>query len=765
MKMSNSLKKTIYIAGGIIGFVVLIHFGVNVFIKTQLPRIIESRNDTAYDFKYGSLSFSIFNNSLSIEDIEVTPKAGASIKKDIDFLGTVDKISLIGVNFKELFKNRNLKASTIAIIGPDITVFRPEQRDTTKTKSKLASVIDISRISLKNAHLKMMSTDGQERLQELYNINLEVDGVHLGKYTQDKDIPFTYTHFKIRCDSVFSKLNEFQHIKTQAITVDPNHLDLDQFRIIPDIDRTTFKNQTTSSNTRMDVVVPKLRLTGTDWGYIDNQFFLKIGSINIDSINFKILDQKKQTVFQAAKKQAEQVIQPLIPFRLDIDQIQIEKSSFNSLKILDVQNVNIHISKISNREYQHLHIEEVLLKNPIFTHFPKKGSNQPSQENRLGILDDVIEIESFKIENAQYAMKDLQGKKNTLEVADFNMSLSQIRIDDKTVKNKVPFTYQSPRLSTGKIHYNTGRFYDVFSNGIKVVDQNLEIANITMKSKFSRAQHVKMFKLADDIYTIQTKKILLQNFAWGFDAKETFYLKTQKVVLNQVYANIFRNTTPPPDMSPSKMYSKKLRDLKFGLEIPHVQIVGAQIEYEEVDDKAIAPGKLTFSNFNANIKNVYSGYGRTKTPTTEVVVDATFMKAAPLHVVWTFNIMNTRERFNIQGKITNFPAVSMNAFLKPYVKASASGTLDLVTFNFSGNDDYAVGTFGMQYHDLKMTLYRKDGEHKRKLLSAVGNLFIRNDTKGETLETEIKRVDRMKESSFFNYLWLCLLQGLKQTVL
>jgi len=174
---------------------------------------------------------------------------------------------------------------------------------------------------------------------------------------------------------------------------------------------------------------------------------------------------------------------------------------------------------------------------------------------------------------------------------------------------------------------------------------------------------------------------------------------------------------------------------------------------------------LTFSNFNANIKNVYSGYGRTKTPKTEIVVDAIFMKAAPLHVVWTFDIMNRRERFNIQGKITNFPAISMNAFLKPYVKASAEGTLDLVTFNFSGNDDYAIGDFGMKYSDLKMTLYKKDGEKKRKLLSALGNLVIRNDTKGVTKETQIKQVDRMKESSFFNYLWLCLLQGLRQTVL
>ncbi|WP_430614183.1 hypothetical protein [Flavobacterium sp. JP2137] len=763
--MSSSLKKTAYILGAILGLALVVHLGINFFIKRQLPQIIDARNDTAYDFKYGNLSFSIFNNSISIEDIEVTPKAGVSIKKDIDFLGKVDKISLIGVNFVDLIKRHHLKASTIAIIGPDITVFKPEQRDTIKTKSKLSSVIDISRISLKNAHLKIMSTDGQERLQELYNINMEIDGVYLGKYTQEKDIPFTYTHFKIRCDSVFSKLNEFQHIKTQAISVDPNHLDMDQFRIIPDIDRKTFKAARTSSNTRMDVVVPKLRLTGTDWGYIENKFFLKIQAINIDSINFKILDQKVQTVFQAAKKQAEHVIQPLIPFRVDIDSIHIEKSAFNSLNILDVQNVNIRISKISNRTMKHLSVAEVLLKNPIFTHYPKKGSNQPTQENRLGILDDVIEIASLKIEKAQYAMKDAQRIKNTLEVKDFNLSLDKIRIDDQTVQRKVPFIYQSPRLSTGKIHYNTGRFYDVYSNGIQVVDDHIELANIEMKPKYSRVQHVKMLKLADDIYTIRTKKIALQHFDWGFDARETFYLKAKKLVLNEVYANIFRNTTPPPDMSPSTMYSKKLRDLKFGLEVPQVQIVRAQIEYEEVDDKAIAPGKLTFSNFNAQIKNVYSGYGRKQTPNTEIVVDATFMKAAPVHVVWTFNIMNTRERFNIKGRITNFPALSMNAFLKPYVKASASGTIEVVTFDFSGNDDYAVGSFGMKYQDLKMTLYKKDGERKRKLLSAVGNMFIRNDTKGLTKETQIKQVERMKESSFFNYLWLCLLQGLKQTVL
>lgn len=737
---------------------------INYIIKKQLPNIIEEKNDTAYNFEYEDINFSIFENSISVNNIKVTPKKNVSIRKDIDFLGEVGSISVTGVNFYELLSNKNLKAYTINIIDPNITVFKPEVRDTLKSESKLTSSIDIDRITIKRANLKMMTSGGDSLLNQLHNLSAKIDGIHMGEYTKDKDIPFTYQDYEFSIDSVYSKMNDFQYIKSDAILIDKSNFDMTNFRIFPSINSKTFKNNQTNSNTRLNLQVPKVNLKGTDWGYNKLEFYVNVAQINIDSINFNILDQKKQTVFQQAKKDAENIIQPIIPFRIDVGEINIKKSSFNSLGILDVNNVNMNIKGISNRVQERLQIKEFNLNKPQFVHIPTK-SEKDRTNSEPSKLNDKIIIEKLNITDANYVLKSKSGKTNQLTVEKFNLSLSNVNVDDKTVKEIVPFTYESPVLKTGKIHYNTGENYDIYTNGIEIRATDATVQNLEMKPKFSRKAFTSKLKYGTDLYTISTGKLLFKNMNWGFDSSDVFFLKFNEVVLNNIDANIYRNASVPNEMKANDMYSKKLRNLKIGLDVKSVKIVNSKLVYEEETNESNAAGKLTFNNFNININNIYSGYNKNSGPTTTINVNTNFMNSAKLVANWSFNIMNKSEHFKINGEINNFPAIAMNPFLKPYMNVSAAGTIDKLKFDFSGNNSLATGTFGMNYKNLKMTLYKQDGKEKRKFLSDVGNLIIRNDTKGETLTTEIKPVERKKDSSFFNFLWLSIMQGLKQTVI
>lgn len=320
-------------------------------------------------------------------------------------------------------------------------------------------------------------------------------------------------------------------------------------------------------------------------------------------------------------------------------------------------------------------------------------------------------------------------------------------------------------FSAEAIQWNTGRFYDIKIDKIQGHNTTLTCSNLELTPKYNRKTMVRMFTYADDIFTVKTKAITLSNYTWGFDPQDVLFFKADHVRLDHINANIFRDKTPTFNMSIKPLFSKKLRDIPFTLELKKVDIVNSTLEYEEYDQKAVAPGKLTFGNFNASIQNVYSGYKQTKLPTTTLAIQASFMNAAPLQVNWSFNVLNRSDDFRISGTIKNFPATAMQSFLQPYVKASTEGNLDLVKFNFTGNNKVATGTFGMNYKDLKVTLYRKNGEKKRKILSKVGNWFIHKNSAGEFKEVEIKKVNRIEEKSFFNYLWLCILQGLKQTIL
>ena len=761
MKITKSIKIIGIIALSVLLLAIVVNVAINLIIKNQLPNIIEDKNDTAYNLVYSDMSFSIFSNSLSIENVELTPKKQADIKKDIDFFGKVERISVTGVNFYELIKNKNLKAYTISVIGPEITVLKPAVRDTLKSESKLSSVIDIDKIRVQKAHLRMVNATNDTLFHEVFNFNAEINGIHMGKYTAQKDIPFTYTDYTFKIDSFYSRINDLQIVKSEEVAIDKDQISVTNFRMLPYKSSKEFKQNSIQTNTRILAKVPKLKLINTDWGYHGFDLFVKIKNIEIDSINVQILDQKNKTALQEAQQEKEKKNQPLIPFQLDVDELNIKKSAFNSLGILDVSNVDIKIKKISNKVNQHLLIDEFQLNNPKFVHVPKKNpSKKTSQPNKL---NDLILINKVSVNNANYVLKDQSAKYKKLTVNNFNLTLNDIRVDDKTVLENVPFMYKNPLLTTGEIHFDTGKDYNIQAAGIVLKQANASVKNFKMIPKISRKQHAAKLKYAQDYYNLSANELQFNNFTWGFDAQNEFFVKFKEVFLNNMDAQIYRDVSVPLNPKENYLYSYRLRNLKFPFEIQTLKIKNSKLSYEEDTATSTNPGKLTFANFNLTATNLYSGYKRSNGPKTQIFVTTKFMQQGDLVVSWQFDIMDRSEKFNINGNLKNFPAPAMNPFLKPYLKVQANGKIDHMAFNFSGNNNTASGQYAMNFNNLKMKLLNKENK-ERKFLTAAANMVVRSNTDGFK-KVEIKPVDRTKEKSFFNYLWQCIMQGLKQTVI
>ena len=55
-------------------------------------------------------------------------------------------------------------------------------------------------------------------------------------------------------------------------------------------------------------------------------------------------------------------------------------------------------------------------------------------------------------------------------------------------------------------------------------------------------------------------------------------------------------------------------------------------------------------------------------------------------------------------------------------------------------------------------------EQKNKIKSALANLILKNDSKGEEIQTKAT-VERVQEKSFFNFLWINIAAVLKQILI
>ncbi|MDM1346918.1 DUF748 domain-containing protein [Myroides marinus] len=779
MKLSKRVKTLLIIGLIIIGLYQGGKYTLNRFIYKHLPELIAEKNDTPYNFTYEDIEYSPALRRLTVSGITVTPKDTITHKNTTYIKGHLDNIVIQGVAIKELFKTKNLKANKIKLNTLDIVVIQGDTVVEQPKEVNITNIIDINTIAVNNAHIVIKNRANHTRLNEVYNFNADITGVHFAQEVKEKGLPFSYEGYTMSCDSVYNKLNDWHKLTLGKVIINPTSLEVNQISVEP------FSKTVNSNNLEknlLSVNIPKVSLTGTDWGYRDEKhFYLQIGKIETDSTAITIKNNKLKEDITVAEQQPKKgkkknakksntpivkvvdTIPSLVPFDLQIGDIKINKLSLDALDTWKTEKMNISISKIVNKAGEQMEINKLLIDSPKITLTPNQVKKKPSNKTKL--LMDRIKLDTLVVNKGAFAIHQRKGDKHTLNIADVNATILNIEINDKTSLNKIPFSYDKTKFTTGAIKYDTQKYYDITADNLSMDNKDLKLTNFVMKPKYSRKKTVSMFRYADDIFTLNAKEITLKDYKWDFDKAGVLLFKTELLNINQLDANIFRDKSPTFNMSIKPMFSKKLRDIPFGLQVNTVAIKNSKLVYEETDKNAVAPGKIIFHNFNATIKNVYSGYGQTKVPTTSIAVNARFMNAAPLRVDWTFNVLNRSDQFNIQGKITNFPANSMQPFLQPYIKASTQGSISLVTFNFSGNNRSATGTYGMKYEDLRVTIYKKDGEKKKKFLSAVGNMFIRKSTKDEVKTVNIKTVDRVQEKSFFNYLWLCIMQGLKQTVL
>jgi hypothetical protein len=209
------------------------------------------------------------------------------------------------------------------------------------------------------------------------------------------------------------------------------------------------------------------------------------------------------------------------------------------------------------------------------------------------------------------------------------------------------------------------------------------------------------------------------------------------------------------------MFSKKLRDVKFPLYVKQIDIINSKLTYEEIAEKAQIPGKITFDNFNAKIKDVNNAKITGKPTMIKVDSNFDFFGDAPTDIHWNFDVANKNDDFAINGTIKDLSIENANLFVRPYLNVSLDGKINYLKFDYTGNTNKIGGKFGFNYTDMNVNFLNKNTGKERKVLSAIANIFVKNNSKGEPDHVEVDK-DRDPNKSFFNTLWQGIMEGLKK---
>lgn len=364
--------------------------------------------------------------------------------------------------------------------------------------------------------------------------------------------------------------------------------------------------------------------------------------------------------------------------------------------------------------------------------------------------------------NFQY-FKEGQAKPIAEAVA-FSLNLDGITLSEHTLQAPIPFRYERYRFTAARLYHKSSPNYHMATSEVTFTDRSASITGLRMLPDVTKAQYLAGLSVEKDFYHLKADTIAMDGLRWGFrDTVPFVHVPLLRIV--EADAHIYRSKLIPDDQTKKKLYNRLLRELDIDLRIDTLDLRRSRIVYEEEVDAGRGPGVLTFSDFNLRATHIASALGRSKMPDVRIRINTRFMKESRLAVDWSFNVLDKSDGFLIKGRLLDFDARKLDPFTKPYSNMKTRGKLDEVYFTVKGNDIESRGEVALRYDDLKVKLYRKKKpEKENKLMTAVGNLLAKNDTKGK-VEAVPVRVKRKQNASFYNFLWRNIEDGLKGIIL
>ena len=411
---------------------------------------------------------------------------------------------------------------------------------------------------------------------------------------------------------------------------------------------------------------------------------------------------------------------------------------------------------------ENITISKILIKGPNLTYYHDKPNEEKEYKySKLEKLKRNISVKKFQISNGKFEVRKRENDSLLLKSQQLDADVSSIRMNSKTVKNRIPFLFDSYTVNLDSLFFNLNIYENLKIGSAAISERQAQFNGLKLYTKYSEQKLNQMISVERDHFDVSIDSLILKQQQFGYEQDSIFYFKVPQIVFYTPEMHLYRNNLIPDDSSIKPMYSKSLRGLNFNLTLNEILLKNATITYAEKVKVENPPGEISFSNMNATIKNLSNTYSESEKTTLDI--DAIFMKSSPIHVDWSFDVNNANDHFAFKADIGNLPAQDLNTFTEPNLNVLFEGELLKTYFTIDGNVNQSAVNLRANYDDFKVTVLQKEGKKKNKLLSAIANLFIKNDSDnkpGNFREGNKDEIERDKTKSIFNFLWLNARAGL-----
>lgn len=813
--------KRLLITFGILAVILLAtNFGLNIWLKTQLPEYI--KKNTAYQVSYKTLDVDLGTGNIFAAGISINSKDPQNTDV-IGLQGTIDTLKISRFGIYDAVFNKRISSSDLLLAKPNLNVIlaKPADRKTGKKRNPVL----FENIRINKGKIAVFRHTKQKFIS-VQQLDLFVENLQMTEESVENKLPIVFDKYSIKGEKFFLRPDETYALTISSINTANGQMSVENFRLTPLLSFAQFKKFYPKKTQLFEFAVPKMDFTDisvnknkvsltnaefrnpvlniyntgvkakkterksnfeVDLQNIklnnaivkvtkpDGNNFLSVGNLTVNINQLMFNKETSEQVIPIGYKDftiAARNIEYSNAQNITVRSLALKPESGeiwdviltpghpvtgNAAAVLKTNHIAFNINKLEFVDKKmNVDLKDLLVENVNGTF---KAGEKTNKSSGPGIINSVI-IRKTSLKNSNITYD--KGKQ-PLTFHDLNATVNNIELSPKPNQPGLSFKVKDYYITTRNLAYKT-QFYNLSLGLLKLNKNKVQINNFAMKPLVSRARFIKMIPVERDLYDLKAGQITAEG-EWDLFSHNKM-VNASQVEIQSANANIFRSKIPKDDPKIKALYSKMLRSIKIPMTIHNLDLKNSVLVYEEDTPESMGPGKLTFSNFNMSAKNLNSAKIKGKPTKVAININCSFMNLSPLSVNWSFDVADHNDRFAISGKTTNLPAGGINPFIRPYLHVTATaGTIQEMLFNFKGNPAGLHGTFNLKHKDLKIAVLNKNNHEKKGFLTAVANVFLKSDSGRFPEAVIVENVERDPTKSFFNLFWRGIEQGLKKTLI
>jgi len=337
-------------------------------------------------------------------------------------------------------------------------------------------------------------------------------------------------------------------------------------------------------------------------------------------------------------------------------------------------------------------------------------------------------------------------------------SISNIR---QTLKENTAFRLKEV---TGRFD-NTNNHFDWRTLNYDKYSKTLSVDSFTFRPTPDKETFVASHQYQTDYLTLQTGVIEVGPFDFDKYLADTV-ISAGTVNISNLSLRTYRDKRKPARADIIKPLPVNfIKNIPAHLSIDTLNLVTADIEYAELNEKTKQTGTIVFSNTSAKIFPV-NNYELKADDSLRIEAHALLMDSVPLSLTVKESYTDSLAGFLLSAGINHTDARILNPILIPLVSAKlVSGFLDTLSMQVTGKEYAAVGEMKMFYHDLKIRILKDGKEEEKSVLRGIMN-FVANNfiiKKSNHSRTGTVFFERLRNKSTLNYLVKITLSGVSSS--